>query len=359
MREKILFITRNYPPMVGGLETYSYHLIREFKKEHTVYKITLGRSKIHLIWFVPFSLFRSLYLVKKHGIQFIHLCDGVLSPVGILIKFISRRPVSVSVHGLDITYPLLFYQILIPRCLSLMDSVICVSRATLKECIRRRIPRHKCKIIPNGIDPELFKVSQSDNNNEKLLETILPVEAKGKKLLLSVGRLVERKGIGWFVEKVMPELKANFSFLVVGVGAEMPAIQSIIRVKGLTSCVFLLGRVSNRTRKQLYHTADIFVMPNIELDIDVEGFGIAAIEAGSCGLPVVASNLQGLRDAVLDGRTGYLVKPGESEEFIDRINSMQLDKQSIQSIVNGEFNWEAICIRYKEAIIGNLRSGSH
>ena len=358
MREKILFITRNYPPMVGGLETFSYHLIREFEKEHTIYKITLGRSKIHLIWFFPFSLFRSLFLVRKYGIRYIHLCDGVLSPVGILIKFITRRPVSVSVHGLDITFPLLIYQSLIPRCLSLMDSVICVSRATRNECIRRRIPRHKCKVIPNGIEPELFKVSQSENNTKKLLETILPVEVKGKKLLLSIGRLVERKGIGWFVEKVMPELKTKFYFLVAGVGPEMPAIKSIIRAKGLTNCVFLLGNVSNRTRKRLYHTADIFVMPNIERGIDVEGFGIAAIEAGSCGLPVVASNLQGLRDAVLDGRTGYLVKSGESEGFIERINSMQLEKQSIQSIVNGMFNWEIICKRYNAAIISNSRSAT-
>ena len=344
--------------MVGGLETFSYHLIREFEKEHTVYKITLGRSKIHLFWFLPFALFRSLYLVKKHGIRYIHLCDGVLSLVGILIKLITRLPVSVSAHGLDITFPLSIYQSLIPRSLSLMDTIICVSRATRNECIRRRIPQDKCQVIPNGIDPELFKISLKDSDKEKLLETILPIELEGKKLLLSIGRLVERKGIGWFAEKVMPELKTKFYYLVAGVGPEMPAIRSNIRAKGLDDCVFLLGRVSDKYRKQLYHTADIFVMPNIELGNDVEGFGISAIEAGSCGLPVVASDLQGLKDAVLDGQTGYLVKPGESEGFIDRINSMQLERQSIQSIVNSLFNWDVICKRYSEAIIGITRSES-
>jgi glycosyltransferase involved in cell wall biosynthesis len=91
-------------------------------------------------------------------------------------------------------------------------------------------------------------------------------------------------------------------------------------------------------------------MPNIERRDDVEGFGIAAIEAGSCGLPVVASDLQGLRDAVLHGRTGYLVEAGDITGFVDRITSMSLCRDAIRTTVNTQFNWTTIGKRYHEVL---------
>jgi phosphatidylinositol alpha-1,6-mannosyltransferase len=353
MRKYFLFITRNYPPMIGGLETYSYHLIREFEKRHTVFKITLGKSRIHLLWFLPACLFLAFFLINRYSIGYVHLCDGVLSPVGILIKRFTRVPVTVSVHGLDVTHRRSFFQWLIPRCLSRMDTLICVSRSTRHECIRRGISKQICRVIPNGIDPDVFKLSISNTEKQRILEIILPAALKKRKLLLSVGRLVERKGICWFVEHVMPKLIPSYCYIVAGEGPDLHTLRSVIRASGLSDCVFLLGRVTDRTRKLLYHIADIFIMPNIECGDDVEGFGIAAIEAGSCGLPVVASNLQGLRDAVIEGWTGYLVRPGEAQGFIDRITSMNLQKQSIQTIVNAQFNWTTVSDQYYDVITNN------
>ena len=140
MKPKILFISRNYPPKIGGLETYSYNLIKEFEKHHTVTKVVLARSSINLIWFLPYSLFLSLLLAWRHSIRHIHLCDALLAPIGMLLKFSLGAQVSVSIHGLDITYKNFFYQMLIPRCLSRLDKIISVSRATRDECRRG----HKC-----------------------------------------------------------------------------------------------------------------------------------------------------------------------------------------------------------------------
>ena len=89
--ESILFITRNYPPKVGGLEEYSYNLIREFEAHGSTHKITLSKSIIHLIWFFPYSFFRALYLIRKQSIQSVHLCDGLLSPVGLLLRMSPRQ----------------------------------------------------------------------------------------------------------------------------------------------------------------------------------------------------------------------------------------------------------------------------
>ena len=79
MKRKILFITRNYPPKVGGLETFSYNLIREFENHEITYKITLSKSIKHLVWFFPYAFLRALYLIQRYSIQSIHLCDGLRS----------------------------------------------------------------------------------------------------------------------------------------------------------------------------------------------------------------------------------------------------------------------------------------
>ena len=84
----------------------------------------------------------------------------------------------------------------------------------------------------------------------------------------------------------------------------------------------------------------IFLLcPNITVPNDVEGFGIVAIEAGSCGLPVVATNIQGIRDAVIDGKTGYLIQEGNVQGFLERIQDMPLEKGDVRFAVNETFAW--------------------
>ena len=161
MKHKILFITKNYPPKIGGLETFSYNLIREFEKHYDVSKVVLTGSNINLIWFVPYSLFISLYLAWKHSIRYIHLCDASLSPIGMILKLSLGVHVSVSIHGLDITYKNSIYQMLIPRCVARLDKIISVSRAARNDGQHRKIPAQKCVVIPNGIRPNELYLSDS------------------------------------------------------------------------------------------------------------------------------------------------------------------------------------------------------
>ena len=347
MTRCILFITRNYPPKVGGLEEYSYHLIKEFEAHEITFKITLSKPKKHLLWFFPYSFFKALYIIQKYSVQHVHLCDGLLSPVGVLLKFLTGAKVTVTLHGLDITYDNPFYQMFIPRCVTKLDGIVCVSHSTRDECLGRVVPCPNHTVIPNGIRPGQLYLEPPKNELRRKLESLIGVSSKNKKILFTIGHLVKRKGVAWFVKNVMLRLEDSCLYVVAGEGPERRTIQNIVDQYGLKGRVLLLGEISNEDRKLLYNASNIFIMPNITVPGDVEGFGIVTLEAGSCGLPVVASGIQGLRDAVIDGKTGYLVEERDVEGFVGRITDMNLTKDRIRKIVNSTFDWAKIYKGYR------------
>ena len=110
----------------------------------------------------------------------------------------------------------------------------------------------------------------------------LGYDLRGKKVLLTVGRLVKRKGVAWFVENVAPRLGEGYVYVVVGAGPERDAIANAVRRNHLTGRVVLAGPQPDSIRNLLFHSAHAFIMPNILVVGDIEGFGIAALEAGAC-----------------------------------------------------------------------------
>jgi glycosyltransferase involved in cell wall biosynthesis len=205
-------------------------------------------------------------------------------------------------------------------------------------------------VIPNGVHPGEFVLGARRRDLIQEVEMGLGRSLAGKRLLLTVGRLVKRKGVLWFVEEVVPRLGDDFVYIVVGVGPELGAIRAAVQRHGLQERVILAGRQPDRLRNCLLNIADAFIMPNITVPGDVEGFGIAAIEAGACGLPVVAAGIQGIRDAVIDGVTGHLVGERDAEGFLDRIRSLDLDRRLIRERVQAYFSWEQIGLTYAEML---------
>jgi phosphatidylinositol alpha-1,6-mannosyltransferase len=197
----------------------------------------------------------------------------------------------------------------------------------------------------------LLKINQSPRDLRLELEKILNVRLQDKKVLTTVGRLIKRKGIAYFVDRVMPELDTSYLYIIAGHGPEYQLILRKVKERDLQNRVVMLGRVSEKVRRLIYNAADIFIMPNITVARDVEGFGIVVIEAGSCGLPVVASNLQGIKDAVTENKTGYLIDEGDIDGFLTRIKSMNLKKEDIRSYVNAKFSWTNIYHNYRNTIL--------
>ena len=119
----------------------------------------------------------------------------------------------------------------------------------------------------------------------------------------------------------------------------------------------MLGYVEDRVRDILFNTCDIFVQPNIKVPGDMEGFGISVIEAASCGIPVIASDLEGLRDAIKDRQNGFLVEPYDTDGYVRKINELFSDDnyrrefgEKARNYVCENYSWEKISKRYLEEI---------
>jgi glycosyltransferase involved in cell wall biosynthesis len=354
----ILFITRKFPPRIGGMQKVAYELYRHLSRIAEVKLVKWSGSNKWLPLVLPYFLLQSFYLLLSKKIDTIYLQDGLLAPIGFVLK-VFRKPIVITIHGLDITYKSRAHQFLIPRCVRRLDRIICVSSATKQASLRRGIPKEKITIIPHGISQE-FYLDMSRAQLEEALFKHLELDLSNKKIILSVGRLVERKGVHWFVENIMPQICADDKdcvYLIAGDGKEKARIKQAITLNGLEGQVFLLGMVSGQLLKYLYNVADIFVMPNLPVEGDTEGFGIVALEAASRSLPVVASNLEGIKDAVKDKENGFLVEPGDTQGFvrvIDRLLANDWERKEFaaraREFTMENYGWEKIAKLYLEEL---------
>jgi len=107
----------------------------------------------------------------------------------------------------------------------------------------------------------------------------------------------------------------------------------------------------------LFNTCDLFIQPNIKVQGDMEGFGLSVIEAVSCKIPVIASNLEGLKDAIIDGQNGFSIEPENTEKYVEKINELLANDdfrqefgEKARQFVTQNFRWEIIAKRYLEEI---------
>ena len=153
-------------------------------------------------------------------------------------------------------------------------------------------------VIHNGVDTDAF----SPRDPERSLAN-LPVDAR---VIVSVGRLVGWKGLHLIIE-ALPELPPDVHFLVIGEGPEREALQALAERLGVGGRVRFAGRVAHAELPRWLACGDVFVQPSI----GEEAFGISVVEAMACGLPVLAADNGGMREIVVPGSTGYLLRPGD------------------------------------------------
>ncbi|MBF0385388.1 MAG: glycosyltransferase family 4 protein [Candidatus Omnitrophica bacterium] len=357
----LLYITRKYPPSVGGMQRFNFKLVKHLKARIKLYLISWGGSQMVLPFFLIYALLSGIFICFVKPIRCIYVADGLLSPVGYLLKLITKKPVLVTIHGRDIAYPLAIYQKLLCYSLNRMDKIICVSSKLREECIIRKVSPDKITVIPNGIDPSDFTSKEDalpDGSSSSLLEKI----TRNKKILLTVGRLVPKKGIHSFIENIFPKILAvrkDIVYVIVGEGPLRNNLLNLIAKLGLQKDVFLCGKINmdNPGLIHIYKKSDVFILPNIRVKDDMEGFGIVALEAGAAGKVVVATNVDGISEAIIEGENGFLMREGDYNGFANKVlNILKNDKEceslgrNSQQFVSRNYSWETISIKYFETI---------
>ena len=359
-KPKIIFISHTYPPIVGGIETQNFELANWLSKLTRVTVIANTRGRWFLPFFAPYALVKTFWLLGKNDV--VVLGSGILAINGWFIKLFSKKPVICILHGLDInynsaslgvwyekllitTYQTLWTKIFLPN----LDQFVAVGNETIKVATERGIPKEKLLFIPNGVDTEknLIEKTKAD------LEKILGVSVANKKILLTSGRLAKRKGVAWFVRSVMPKLPMEYVYVIAGNGKDKANIVKAIAEQELSERILMLGYVTDEVRNTLWATCDLFIQPNIKIAGDMEGFGISVIEAGACRLPVLASDLEGLKDAIKDGKNGFLVQPENAQAYIKKITELfangsprEIFGQAVRDYVVENYQWRRIAQLY-------------
>lgn len=349
---KVLFLTRKFPPSVGGMEQFAFSLTKSYGQGSRVWK--WGGANWHLIWWVPWVALK-LCLGKRADV--IHLMDGVLAPFAPLAK-LYRRKVVVTIHGLEVTYPNPVYQLLFRFGLRRVRGIVCVSQATLalvqayakKNHIRLGPGGIQLSVIGHGVQVPHLTIPQA----QEQLEHRFAVQADQVVILL-VGRLVPRKGQVWFLSQVARDLLDDPRVLIVvaGDGPDRDRLQAAAdRLGGLPGRILIRGRVSDQELNAWYARATVMVMPNLALAGDAEGFGMVALEAAAYGCPVVAARLEGITDAVIDGVTGLLVPSERPETFksaVLQITTWSEEKRiQMAALVAEKYTWRSISEQYQQ-----------
>lgn len=349
---KILFISHAYPPTVGGVENQNYELSMGLAKIAEVKILANGRGKIFLPIWMPMTLIKCLFIAPQYDV--IILGNALLAHMGWLLKIIYHKPIISVVHGLDLTYKNWIYQkFWVNFFIKKLDKLIAVGNETIRVAKEKGIAEEKLIFIPNGIDIEKFP----ENNSRIELEKLLGENLENKKVILTSGRLAKRKGVAWFIGNVMPRLSKNIIYAVAGDGVDKENISKAISENNLSDRVKILGYITDPVRDMLFYTCDVFVQPNIKIVGDMEGFGISVIEAAYCKIPVVASNLEGLQDAIKDGQNGFLVESENASAWVNKINGLlsndnfrkEFGEKARQFVIEN-YSWDKISKKYLEEI---------
>jgi phosphatidyl-myo-inositol dimannoside synthase len=341
------FVTRKYPPRVGGMERLSWEITTRLAKRRRTRVLALRRGP----WWLPFFLgYSALVIVVgavRGRIHVLHIGDPALAPLGRLAKLLDI-PVCVTVHGLDVTFPHPLYQFWLRIFLRNFDAYICISAAARSEAIARGVPGSRAHIVGAGVASP----------------RALPASGRDADLLLFVGRLVRRKGLEWFVRAVLPRVAASrgrVRLAIIGAGPERRAILNAAVEAGVAERVEWLGAVSDEERTSWLARAPVCIAPNIHVPGDIEGYGIVVLEAAAAGCAVVAADLEGLRDALTDGEGGRLVASGDADAWSTAITELLEEPQLAANLgerargwVRTDRDWETVCDRY-EAIFDAIR----
>jgi phosphatidyl-myo-inositol dimannoside synthase len=373
-RPRILLVTRNLPPLRGGMERLNLRMAEALAEFGELTIIGPAGCKPFLprqahvveVSIQPLSgfLIRSLWAAWRcsaHPLDIAIAGSGLTAPSVLVASKRAGAKSAAYLHGLDLLVPHPIYQLLWLPALRRLDFAIANSANTASIAKSKNVARGRITVIHPGVSlPQAGPQSSAEFRQRHKLGS--------RPILLSVGRMTSRKGLPEFVRYAMPEIKRQWPEVVlVVIGDEAPdalsgsgrgsraALDALASELELTENLLVLGPCSDDTLAQAYFAANVHVFPVREVPGDVEGFGMVAIEASAHGLPTVAFAVGGVPDAVKPGESGYLVPEGDYAAFAERVCHLliaetDLTESSRQTAES--FEWQVFGARMREFMEG-------
>jgi phosphatidylinositol alpha-1,6-mannosyltransferase len=327
-QEKILCITNDFGPRAGGIETFVIGLIERMPHGTVIvytsaqgdtaaydgqwlsnFGVEVIRDRSKVLLPTP-RVGRSVRaLVRERGISKVFF--GAAAPLGLLAKGLRRagvRRIVALTHGHEVWWAKVFpFTLAIRRIGKYVDTLTYLgsfTRNAIARPLSTRARESMVRIAP-GIDTSHFAPSDSAEQLKKDLDLA------GKRVIVSVGRLVHRKGQDTLVE-ALPEIVSAFPdahLLFVGVGPHLEYIHKRAIQLNVLQHISFVGRVQYSELPRFLSVGEIFAMPSRSrlAGLEVEGLGIVYLEASACELPVIGGLSGGAPDAVLEGETGFAV----------------------------------------------------
>jgi len=315
-----LLLTLEYPPDIGGIANYYQQIVQSNNNLQVLHFKTKCR---------PLSWFKFFYPcwreIKKQKI--INLQIGQVLPLGYLglfFKFFSKTKYLIYVHGLDVFQQSLsvWKKIWIKLILKQANQIITNSQFVKRNVAKKyQLNSNRIKIIYPKIDLEAL---ESKTKNQKPIK-----KSKLDKIILTVGRLVKRKGFDITI-KALAKLQEqtteyNFKYWIIGTGPDHHRLKRLVKKYNLKNQVKFLGEIATPEIYRYYQACDIFIMPCREINGDVEGFGIVFLEAAAFKKPIIAGNSGGAREAVINNKTGLVVNPKSIKEITKALYRLTVD----------------------------------
>ena len=368
-----LLVTNDFPPKIGGIQSYLHELWRRLPvADATVltthhegdtawdadqgFRIVRARER-------QFFPTRSLAtriddLAREIGASVI-LLDPWL-PLGQLGPRLTAAPYVVVVHGAEVTVPgrLPGTRQLGGRVLRGAAGVVAAGHYPAREAEHAAGGPLRGVVVPPGVDVDRFRPLADADRRETRRELGLDPD---RPLVLGVSRLVPRKGFDVLVDAVagLPDVQ----LVIAGAGRDRARLERRARQRGITDRVRFLGRVpDDGSFPRLYACADVFAMPCRDRwgGLEAEGFGIVFLEAAAAGVPAVAGRSGGSHEAVVDGETGFVVD-GRALDVRGAVAALLADDDlrrrmgaAARARAVMEFSYDTLAARLAPVVAGEL-----
>ena len=377
--KKVLLVTNDLGPRAGGIETFVLGLIEGLPKNSLIiytssqkgdkafdaqllekFGAVVIRDRAKMLLPTPRITRKAVKILKQQQIK--NVWFGAAAPLALMagkLRSAGASNIVALTHGHEVWWakiPIL--KSLLKKIIKDVDHLGYLGDFTKGEIAKISNQPQKFLQIAPGIDTQHFapKIARGDLIEKYRLD--------GRRVIVSVGRLVHRKGQDELV-KAMPKILEQFPdaiLLFVGEGPIKQMLFNSAKQLGVLPKVVFAGRVSHHDLPDYICLGEIFAMPvrSRFSGLEVEGLGIVYLEASACGLPVIVGNSGGAVDAVLDKKTGLLVDGTKSDQIADAIcellanpeRAKQMGAAGRDWVIN---NWQlsSWSEKFNKVLIGN------